>query len=195
MGRADFVKQEQLDRLWRNDNGPEASALIDREYASSMDRLDNQFRADNIFLRPYFKLEDSAWSQDFLYPTSGSEPVTLPMLSNGQKALNFRTSGEYRAALRADFVRELKDAGKLPDAYRGIEVGGKTLGELFPTGRLTDTQILGAANMLRDHFMQPFYDKLNPVLTYWLQENPKYLEPLLRWDYKPGSVALAPYLP
>jgi hypothetical protein len=122
-GSSDFYKQEQLDRLWRAENGPEASALIDREYIASTSLLDQQFRADTIELRPYFKFEDSAWAQDFLYPESGSEKVVLPMLSNGQKPLNFRTGGEYRAALRADFVLELQTAGKLPDVYAYIPTG------------------------------------------------------------------------
>ena len=188
----DFILQEELDRQWRRDNGPEASAVIDREYAASMDKLDNQFRADNIILRPFFDVQDSAWSQDFLYEVG--ESVTLPMLSNGQTPLNFRTAAEYRSALRADFLRQIYTDGKLPEAYLNVPSGEGTLADDF-SGRLSETQSRRAAELLVGYFVQPFYDKLNPVITAYLQDNPKYLEPLQRWGYKPGSLATDPYLP
>jgi hypothetical protein len=191
MGEVDFIKQEELDHRWRRENGDEAAALIDREYASSTSQLDNQFRADNIELRPYYDFMDSAWAQDFIY---GEDPVALPMLTNGQTPLNFRSSSEYASALRSDFYLTVQKEGALPAAFANIPTGETTLGEQFP-GRLDGTQVRRVSNILTDYFMNPFYDKLDPATTLYLQQNPKYLEPLLRWDYKPGSIATDPYLP
>jgi hypothetical protein len=191
-GESDYLLQEGLDRQWRWNSGPEASSVIDREYVASTSRLDGQFRADTIFLRPYYEFLDGAWSQDFIY--SSTLPVTLPMLSNGQTPLNFRTSSEYRSALRRDFLKKIQDAGRVPAAFISTVVGDKTLGELFPD-RLTDTQARYVSNVLTTRFMKPFYDKLDPAVELFLKQNPKFLEPLLRWDYKPGSAELAPYLP
>jgi len=190
-GMTDWSLQEQLDRIWRRDNGLDAAAVVDNDYAASMDDTDRQFRLDRLALQPYYDFEDSAWSQDFLY---GPDPVALPMLTNGQKPLNFRSSGEYRSALRADLYKEIQENGL--GAFAGLPAsqGGESLGNTFP-GKLSDTQIRRVSNILSTLFMQPYYDKLDPVVTEYLKANPKFLAPLLAWDYKPGSIATDLYLP
>ena len=134
------------------------------------------------------------WSQEFF--SDPNDPISLPSLSNGQKALNFRSSGEYRSALRADIYRSVQKLGKIPDNLAGIRTsqGGDTLGERFP-GKLSDTQVRRASNVLVTFFMQSFYDKSDPIVTEYLKANPKYMEPLLRWDYWTGSVATEEALP
>ena len=86
--------------------------------------------------------------------------------------------------------------GKIPDNLAGIRTsqGGDTLGERFP-GKLSDTQVRRASNVLVTFFMQPFYDKSDPIVTEYLKAHPKYMEPLLRWDYWTGSVATEEALP
>lgn len=194
VGEVDWLLQEQLDRVWRRENGTEASAVVDREYAASMNRLDAQFRGDRLILQPFFDFEDSMWSQDFF--TDPNDPISLPSLSNGQKALNFRTSSEYRVALRSDIFVVLQTAGKIPDNLAGIRTsaGGDTLGERFP-GKLSDTQVRRASNVMVTYFMRPFYDKQDPIVTEYLKAYPKYMEPLLRWDYWTGSIATEEALP
>jgi len=169
----------------------DAAAVVDNDYAASMDDTDRQFRLDRLALQPYYDFEDSAWAQDFIY---GEDPVALPMLTNGQVPLNFRSSSEYASALRSDFYLTVQKEGALPAVFANIPTGETTLGEQFP-GRLDGTQVRRVSNILTDYYMNPFYDKLDPAVTLFLQQNPKYLEPLLRWDYKPGSIATDLYLP
>ncbi len=194
LGEIDWLLEEQLDREWRRKNGTEAAEVVDREYAASSNRLDNQFRMDRLLLQPFFDFEDSMWSQDFF--SDPDNPIALPSLSNGQKALNFRSDGEYRSALRADIFRVIQKAGKIPDNLAGIPTteGGDTLGERFP-GKLSDTQVRRASNVLVTFFMRDFYDKRDGIVTEYLKEHPKYMTPLLTWDYWTGSVATEEFLP
>jgi len=195
----DWELQEELDRVWRRDHPEEAGDVLDREYATSDDPTDREFRADRLLLQPYYEFLDSMWCSEGIEEAGG-----LPPLTGNRSPLDFRSVGEYNMALRTDIYQSIMSEGQIPANLRGIKTSSAkdapTLGERFSpdrrTGRLSTTQAKEAANTLAYFFMRDFYEFRSGVRTEYLKEHSEYLVPLLRWDYVTDVPEdLEPYLP
>lgn len=189
----DWELQEELDRLWRRENGDEASKFINREYMASLDPTDGQFRADRIFLGDYWDLLDGVWSEEGIEAAGG-----LPGLADGRSAHNFRSPREYVLALQAEMYNEFKQSG-LPAGLRSLKTGSAkddpTLAERFGIKQMRSERAREAATTVADFMVREFYFFRAEIRNNFLKENIDYLPVLRRWDYLDVPQELEPYLP